>query len=157
MERLCGRRQEQRPSSQRLHREAVMAPSAPPRPAPGHVACRKNATSFCGPSRLPGTTRTLRADAMKELVEGQELSGGVLPQLETSLQSFMASVARSAMETWLRSPTVLGERVALFENMRILAGMRFDPPLFDGACADDEGDEEEEEMDEDEDGEANTS
>ncbi|KAM3415035.1 hypothetical protein BST61_g10170 [Cercospora zeina] len=81
-------------------------------------------------------------DAMQQLVNGQELSDGALPQSETSLQSFMATVTTSAMETWLRSPMILEERVPLFENMRIAAGMRFDPPLFDGAPADDKEGEE---------------
>lgn len=80
--------------------------------------------------------------ALTGFLRRRDLERCTLPKNEASVESFMASVIRSAID-WLKSPQIFDDRMALFESITFIAGTRFDPPLFQ---VDSEEEEEEEEM-----------
>ncbi|GIZ49589.1 hypothetical protein CKM354_001261900 [Cercospora kikuchii] len=78
--------------------------------------------------------------ALGDFLHRRDLQHCTLPGNETDVISFMASVTRSAMEIWLKSPQIFDERVPLFESIVFIAGTRFDPPLFQVDSEEDEED-----------------
>ncbi|CAK1368080.1 unnamed protein product [Cercospora beticola] len=78
--------------------------------------------------------------ALGNFLDRRDLQHCTLPEDETSVITFMASVTRSAMEIWLKSPQIFEDRMPLFESIVFIAGTRFDPPLFQVDSDEDEED-----------------
>ncbi|PPJ60407.1 hypothetical protein CBER1_08007 [Cercospora berteroae] len=68
--------------------------------------------------------------AMQEFIDQKDMEGATLPESADSLDSFMATVTKAALATWLKSDPTWNHREPLFSSIEIAAKMRFDPPIY---------------------------